>query len=193
MSLKSPRGLPAVTRFLLARTLMAAEQVLGRHLPAFAQEPHYTDLDVALLKSLQIQKVDHPTAFCLLTEGTFAFCPGAERFVVLRTVAFNPVVWLGGQLEFYGDDNGQTRSNAGLANCNVNRPSGDSEEDPAGDQGPLAEIRAVRPSPAEVLDHYLKDRESVKLPDLDFQDFPFHNMHLYWRPAKGSGTDEPSY
>jgi len=67
----------------------------------YAQEPWYNRLDEELLETLQMRKVDHPAAFELMTRQSFAFCPGAEQFVVKRTLRRDPALYLGGYLEVH--------------------------------------------------------------------------------------------
>lgn len=63
-------------------------------LSAYAQEPYYNDLDAGFLASLDITRVDHPKAFDLLDEASFAYSPFAEREVEFRILARKPQVWL---------------------------------------------------------------------------------------------------
>lgn len=66
-----------------------------------AQEPCYNLLDGPFLDSLGVRKVDHPQGFDLLTSNSFAYCPGAEQYVVLRTLRADPYLYLAGKLDAY--------------------------------------------------------------------------------------------
>jgi SRR1 len=70
-------------------------EMQGRRPLAFAQEPVFNTLDIALLSHLGISVVDHPKAFHLITSKTFAFCPAAEHFIVRGTLSRSPAVYMG--------------------------------------------------------------------------------------------------
>ncbi len=70
------------------------ERVQGRPVPAYAQEPHYNDLDAALLASLNVTQVDDPRGFELLDEHSFAYSPFAETTVKSLILARTPRIWL---------------------------------------------------------------------------------------------------
>jgi SRR1 len=84
----------------------------GQRPEAFAQEPIFNTLDIALLAHLDIKVVEHPEAFNLITVHSFAFCPGAEQFVVRGTLSRSPAMYMGNSaLETYLDpETGDPRS-----------------------------------------------------------------------------------
>jgi hypothetical protein len=63
------------------------------------QDPIFNDLDKELLHFLGITVVEHPTAFDLVDEQTFLFCPGAEILHLTKLLPANPALLLGGPLE----------------------------------------------------------------------------------------------
>ncbi|KAJ9347812.1 hypothetical protein DTO027B9_8819 [Paecilomyces variotii] len=65
----------------------------------FAQDPVFNDFDKELLQSLGITVVEDPKAFELVNEGTFLYCPGAERAHLDRILASNPAILFGGPLD----------------------------------------------------------------------------------------------
>jgi hypothetical protein len=74
--------------------LDAVEKVQGEAVAAYAQEPHYNELDTTFLASLNITKVDHPRGFELLDVASFAYSPAAEPEVEAQIIDRDPQVWL---------------------------------------------------------------------------------------------------
>ena len=146
------------------------EQVTGVRPPAFAQEPDYNDYDERLLKRLLITKVNHPAAFCLITNQSFVFCPGAEPFIELRVLRSNPSIHLGTNLHFYRE-------------TLVSMPKTLPKPSTIGEDGPRVPLKDPRMylQDEDIITIYQADKAVVKLPSLDVQDHPFHDMHLYWR------------
>jgi hypothetical protein len=69
-------------------------QVQGAAVSAYAQEPQYNELDVALLESLDISTLESPHGFKLLHEQSFAYSPAAEPTVEAQILERNPQIWL---------------------------------------------------------------------------------------------------
>ena len=84
----------------------------GRCPAAYAQEPIFNAMDVALLAHLSITVVHHPRAFELITSTSFTFCPGAEQNVLRGTLFRSPAMHLGyGALDTYREpETGDLRS-----------------------------------------------------------------------------------
>ena len=36
---------------------------------------------------------------------------------------------------------------------------------------------------SSMINHFMRDKRSAMLPDLNAPDYPFHDMYLYWRPS----------
>ena len=192
-SFKSLVIMPALLLVLLRllNIVLMAEEHSNRHPTLFAQEPRYNAMDEDLLRTLNIRTVKHPTGFCLLNTRSFAFCPGAEQSVVLRTLPYDPAIYLGGKLESYKGSDGYLRSSVISRLYYLDGDEGktlslDEIEERGGSndaQTWLQERRKEEADDVDVIHHYMKDKEMAKLPDLDAQDFPFYGMHLHWRPV----------
>lgn len=179
-------------------------------LEAFAQEPVFNTLDIALLSHLHIKVVQHPEAFHRITFNSFTFCPGAEQFVVRGTLFRNPAMHMGsGALETYFDPNtGDIRSphigSIFVYDCQdtrpltdqhdaedvnspeENRPSLQLEQVIEDEKGRVpSRVRAMFDAVrgAGILHHFKKDKESYKLADTENFDWALYNTHLFWRSS----------
>lgn len=181
---------------------------------AFAQEPMFNTLDVALLAHLNIKVVEHPEAFNLITLNTFTFCPGAEQFVVRGTLIRSPAIHMGsGALETYRDpETGDLRSPAmrielifhvdedksrleGLDGMDhaeerkelCRRENGETDEKFRVERmkGPNDDM--VRG--ASILHHFKKGKESFRLPDLEGHNYALYDIHLFWRSSNAKEED----
>ena len=166
--------------------IWTVEQTQGKRPPAFAQEPDYNDLDTALLSSLHITKVNHPTAFCLLTPASFAYCPGAELFVILRTLAFDPAIYLGNALDrYYAEDRpipSKTIRNKLPVNSKEPALNDLENTDRIDPRGMVGRHQNTQLECSRVVGSYKKDKDVASLPNLDVKDYPFYDQHLHWRP-----------
>ena len=176
--------------------LTAHPEHITRKRPAvFAQEPCYNDFDTRLLAALSITKVDHPTAFCLLTHESFAFCPGAEHWVILRTLLHDPAIFMVADLSFYEMEVGSPCANRLQRPLVVKSGNGNKELISAFDAEKREDLpKVTRERAHEMIEkfrqdsltvkHYKKDKLSLQLPDLVAKDYPFYEQHIYWRPPR---------
>jgi hypothetical protein len=177
---------------------------VGQRPPAYAQEPLYNTQDATLLSTLGIQKIEDPRGFDVLSLHSFAFCPGAEQDVVLRTLSTDPFIYWGGKLDSYRGSMGYLQSRT-ISYAYETYSADDSirdgvptllsleeieelkEEvtDPEGTRLDMAWVRAQRVNQepkVQTIERYLRNKEVAKVPDLDdVQDYPIHDTCLYWR------------
>jgi hypothetical protein len=177
---------------------------VGQRPPAYAQEPLYNTQDATLLSTLDIQKIEHPKGFDVLNLHSFAFCPGAEQNVVLRTLSTDPFIYWGGKLDSYRSSMGYLQSST-ISYGYETYSAGDSirdgiptllsleeiEElkgeatDQTGAKLDEAWVRAqrVKQEPdVQTIERYLRNKEVAKVPDLDdVPDCPVYDTCLYWR------------
>jgi hypothetical protein len=168
------------------------ENCTGRRPAAYAQEPRYNAQDGALLSTLGVQKIEDPNGFNLLTNHSFAFCPGSEQYVVLETLEAEPFLYLGGQLDNFpgGYHYLQPRSNISLkdpqgdgkpsimSRDRIEEPADKTREDSAAkiDEARVGSRRASQLSDEqEVIERFLQNKEAAKVPDFDLQDQPVYN------------------
>ncbi|KAL2408192.1 hypothetical protein ABEF95_003220 [Exophiala dermatitidis] len=90
------------------------EQVQGRQLAGYAQEPCYNDLDGEFLASVNVTRVDHPKGFELLDRDSVVYSPAAERNVELEILLHDPRIWLHRSLDHIRPSN-RPVSDQGLA------------------------------------------------------------------------------
>lgn len=169
---------------------------------AYAQEPLYNAQDVALLSTLDIQKVDDPSGFHVLTNRSFAFCPGAELHVILQTLVTDPLIYLAGELDTYLGALGYLQSRTIACGDHVvsskdttrdREPKlllldeieelGEEIIDSSGarlDKTWLREKRAQQEPNVNTVERVLRSKEVALIPDLDVQDHPLYNICLYW-------------
>ena len=180
------------------------EHCTGLRPSAYAQEPIYNAQDRALLRTLVIQVTEDPDAFYLLTNHSFAFCPGAEQYVVLQTLERDPFIYLGGTLDSYVGPLGYLQSNVIDVGYEVKSTEHATmvREDPKTllldemeklkeeafdssgqrlDEGWIRSERAQQEPDVRIIERFLQNKEVAKIPDLDAQDFPIHDDCLYWR------------
>jgi SRR1 len=176
---------------------------------AYAQEPIFNTLDVALLSQLNITVVNHPTAFELITPKSFTFCPGAEQSVTRGTLFRSPAMHMGTcSLETYREpDTGDLRSpfiGSSYVIAKYPRPrpppqEGDSKDDDEwieelnskekrAEEGKKWRMDAVRG--AEILHRFAKGKEFFKLPDAEGLEHALYNTHLYWRSSNALTEDD---
>lgn len=184
----------------------------GQSLEAFAQDPIFSKLDIALLTHLRIKVVEHPEAFNLITLNTFAFCPGAEQFIVRGTLFRSPAMYMGsGSLETYRDlETGDIRSphiGATFSDYDANMkdsdgykaidemdcPEEDKQEYRRRDRKACEvmeeKYRVDATKGAEILHRFKKDKECFKLPDSEAYDYALYNVHLFWRSSNVKAED----
>lgn len=70
-----------------------------KSIKSYAQDPVFNSLDRELLNSLNIEIVEHPSAFNSVDEHTFLYAPGAERTHLLDLLPLKPAMFFGGPLE----------------------------------------------------------------------------------------------
>ena len=181
------------------------EHCTGRRPAAFAQEPLYNTQDLALLSTLNIQRVEDPKGFCLLTNRSFAFCPGAEQGVLLKTLSTDPFLYLGGKLDSYIGALGYLQSNTIGVHYQVYNAEGTirngpeywsleeieglkeeafDDKDVRLDEAWIRDQRARQEPDVRTIESYLRNKEVAKVPDLDVQDYPVYGTCLYW-PREG--------
>ncbi|KAL1970994.1 hypothetical protein VTN77DRAFT_2828 [Rasamsonia byssochlamydoides] len=79
---------------------LLAQPDIGTHIKnVYAQDPVFNEFDKQLLQSLGITVVEHPTAFNLVNEHSFLYCPGAERTHLEHLLLSAPALVFGGPLE----------------------------------------------------------------------------------------------
>lgn len=177
---------------------------MGQRPPAYAQEPLYNAQDATLLSTLGIQKIEDPKGFDVLNLHSFAFCPGAEQSVVLRTLSTDPSIYWGGKLDIYRGSMGYLQSStisSGYETYSADDSIKDGtptlllleeieelkEEvtDQAGTKLDKAWVRAQRAeqeSDVQTIERYMRNKEVAKVPDLnEVQDYPVYDTCLYWR------------
>jgi hypothetical protein len=146
--------------------------------------------------------VEDPDGFHLLTNHSFAFCPGAEQYVALQTLLTDPFLYLGGKLDSYLGAFGYLQSSIISVGYAVYSPE-DAKKDGNPNFMSLEEIeelkeemtdvsgakldeawvrnrRASQESDVEVIERFLRNKEVATVPDLDVQDHPLFNSCLYW-------------
>jgi hypothetical protein len=182
---------------------LVPELCTGRRPAAYAQEPRYNTLDGALLNTLNIQKVDDPNGFFLLTNHSFAFCPGAEQHVVLQTLSTDPFLYLGGKLDSYVGALGYLQSGVisrGYYAYSPEDTTRDGEpkylsldeieelkedmtdfEGARLDEAWVQDQRSKQEPDVQTIERYLRNKKVAKVPDLDVQDHPVYDTCLYWR------------
>jgi hypothetical protein len=146
--------------------------------------------------------VEDPNGFNLLTNHSFAFCPGAEQYVVLEALGADPFLYLGGKLDSYRGALGYLQSRI----ISVVYPVYSSEdtkrdgkpkllsleeieelkEEMTDDSGArlneawVGDRRAEQEPDVKTIELYLRNKEVAKVPDLDVQDRPLFDTCLYW-------------
>lgn len=106
-------------------------------------------------------------------------------------------MYLGGRLELYQGKDGRTYSKA-LACAIQTGPQSDLLELSEAEECDLPPFRAMLKSMREekhensrTIAAFVQHKECVRLPNLDVKDFPFHEMHLYWRRRNAQETAIP--
>ena len=166
----------------------------GQRPEAFAQEPIFNTLDVQFLSHLNISVVEHPAAFELITSNTFAFCPGAEQFIVRGTLFRSPAMYMGsGALETYREpETGDLRSPQIGSVCLEANPQdpiirAQIEEMQAQEK---EQYRADAVRGAEILHHFKKGKEVFKLPDTAGFEYALYDAHLFWRSSNAQEEED---
>jgi hypothetical protein len=177
---------------------------VGQRPPAYAQEPLYNTQDATLLSTLGIQKIEDPRGFDILSPHSFAFCPGAEQNVVLRTLSTDPFIYWGAKLNSYRSSMGYLRSRTisygyetysaddnirdGIPTLLLLEEIEELKEeatDQTGEKLDKAWVLAqrIKQEPnVQTIERYLQNKEVAEVPDLDdVQDYPVHDTCLYWR------------
>ena len=148
---------------------MFLENCTGQRLAAYAQEPQYNTQDGVVLSTLGIQTIQDPDGFSLLTDHSFAFCPGAEYHVELQALLADPFLYLGGELLLRLDTPLGDEPNTTIM------PREEATEDLMVD-----EATSQLPDDQTVIRRFLQNRQFAKIPDLDLQNHPLHHTWLYW-------------
>ena len=176
------------------------ENCTGQRPAAYAQEPQYNTQDGVFLSTLGIQTIQDPDGFSLLTDHSFAFCPGAEYHVELQALLADPFLYLGGELLLRLDTplggahhyhhNSQDPEWGGEPNTTTIMPREEATEDLMMDEATSSSAAKVNRAPRgdtsqlpddqTVIRRFLQNRQSAKIPDLDLQDHPLHHTWLYW-------------
>lgn len=180
------------------------EQHVGQRPPSYAQEPLYNTQDATLLSTLGIQKIENPKGFDVLSLHSFAFCPGAEQSVVLRTLSTDPFIYWGGKLDSYRGSMGYLQSSTisygyetyraddsirdGIPTVLLLEEIEELKEEVTDQTGAKLDEAWVRAQRVEQepdvqkIERYLRNKEVAKVPDLDdVQDYPVYDTYLYWR------------
>ena len=139
--------------------------VATSHKPrCLAQEPAYNDLDVDFLKTLDVEAVNSPAGYDLITEKSLVYAPYNEFSVEMDIISRKPAILITGKIDWLW------RNDKGLACTNrqdgINTQSRDLEKD------------------CRIIESFLQDREHVRLPLLDIKDNPFTNQYIYWLARK---------
>ncbi|ETN40527.1 uncharacterized protein HMPREF1541_04804 [Cyphellophora europaea CBS 101466] len=156
----------------------------------FAQEPTYNSLDHDFLSRLGISAVQHPIAFEQLPSRSFAYTPGAEQDVELRVLYRNPDLLLTNEIDLYYRNaggvafpkhtvvqiDGSMYSYEELHN--MRQPAEDSHTTEH-----AASRRKEHENNARVCERFSNEHHTVRLPDLDMANYPFHQQFLHYRPA----------
>ena len=166
--------------------------IQGQSRPAYAQEPEYNHLDSAFLATLNINTVGSPKGFELLDKSSFAYAPGAEFDVAMRSVFAEPQIYLTHELDHY------TRNEKGLAVTEYKSYGSSMDgkqkslDDLEAEHGPeyTESYREEYENECRILERFKSDHESLKIPDLDAQDYPFHNQSIYYRAASAIPEDK---
>lgn len=146
------------------------QEIQGFRPACYAQEPCFNELDIAFLKSHSIEVKDNPDSFDLITPSSFAYAPGAELDVQMRSLFQNPALGLFHTLDFY------SRDSNGKADCT--RRSWEGSRDDEYYQKHLRE----QENECQIFERFKSQHDSIKIPDLDAKDYPFWDMELYYRP-----------
>lgn len=154
--------------------------------PAFAQEPRFNTLDHQLLAHLDIQAVNHPEAFHLITAQSFTFCPGAEQFVIRGTLSRAPAMHMGnGALETHRDP-----ATGHLRAPDIGRREWVPNHLPAEERAEqLERIRRDAVRGAGIFHRFKKGKESFRLPDFGHE-YALYNVYLFWKSSRGEGEEE---
>ena len=153
----------------------------------YAQEPEYNHVDKAFLKELDITIVDDPQGFGLIGKNSFAYTPGAEMHVAIRSVFSEPRLYLTHELDHY------TRNEKGIPTTKYKQYSSNQE---GGELITLDQLEAEEDADLEfiqgrreanenecrIIECFASSHDSVKIPDFEAKDHPFHNQHLYYIP-----------
>lgn len=123
----------------------------------YAQDPVFNGFDKQLLQSLGITVVEHPTAFNLVNQHTFLYCPGAERAHLEQLLPSSPALVFCGPLE-------SAFISSSLDNNSNNPDNNEAEEDDEED----------------ILATFVRTRRSLQLPQFEPNAHAFWNMRLYW-------------
>lgn len=199
-----------------------AEKHTGQRPMVAAQEPMYNSMDVEFLHALNIKVVEHPEGFTLLTNTSFAYCPGAEQYVTTETLKTDPHLFLGTKLDFYRGalgylqsgvvsiafpvwkgHEGQTFADAeSLELDDIEKRLEEGVEEMATpittkelldgknelilkgekiDKDWVLRMRAKEEPRVDVIQHFLRNKDIAKVPDLDGQDFAVFGLHFAWR------------
>jgi hypothetical protein len=168
---------------------------VGQRPPAYAQEPLYNTQDATLLSTLGIQKIEDPKGFEVLNPYSFAFCPGAEQSVVMRTLSAEPLIYWGGKLDTYRGSMDYPQSSM-ITGGHETNSAGDSirdgtptslwleemEELVTDQSGEKLDERTEQEPKVQTIERYMRNKEVAEVPDLDdVQDYPVYHTCLYWR------------
>ncbi|KEF61297.1 uncharacterized protein A1O9_02862 [Exophiala aquamarina CBS 119918] len=175
------------------------EQVQGHRPESYAQEPYYTELDVELLGTLGISTVSHPRGFELINDNAFAYSPCAERWVELQIMHSQPTLWLHAHLQdrWPLDKDGKpsiVQLSNWMLNGRVRDPQNPdwsslygSELDPGVGERRLQEEYVIN---HQLYEAFKQSHQSLPLPDLNANNFPFQSCALHWPVEDGENTEK---
>ena len=140
----------------------------------------YNDLDKEFLSTLGITTVESPAGFEQISEHSLTYCPGAEQDVNLRTWFRNPSLTIGSEIDlYYRNDHGIAYPRH-IQVYRDDKPVTYEEIDQL-DGAPDGIRRSCHENCASICEKFLFYHDSVRLPDLDANNQPFHRQFLYYR------------
>jgi hypothetical protein len=147
-----------------------AAQGEGLKVKMYAQEPMYNTLDKEFLKSLGIDFKPVSEGWAVLDQSdkdghVFVYAPGAEREVAVKVFAASPAFYLGNDPRLYSEGYAWTR-------------------DRAADKHHRELSSAI-----SAVQKFVDSHESIRLPDFNLPNYPFHEQDLYYRPLSESQDD----
>jgi len=105
---------------------------------------------------------------------------------MLRTLTFDPAIYLGNALDRYYAEDGPIPSKIIRNKSPVNSkgPTLDDLEKTNRIDPPrmVGRHQNMQLECSRVVGSYKKDKEVASLPNLDVKDYPFYDQHLHWRP-----------
>jgi hypothetical protein len=157
--------------FVSLTEAIEAAQGEGLKVKMYAQEPMYNTLDKEFLKSLGIDAMPVSEGWAVLDQSgkdghVFVYAPGAESEVAVKVFAASPAFYLGNDPRAYIETFTWTR-------------------DRASDKHHRELTSAI-----SAAQKFVDSHDSVRLPDHNLPNYPFHEQDLYYRPLSEAGEEE---